>query len=131
MKSKGPNTLVVRQIVKKFVHSFSGDNNLVLFHLRWRETLLKREKVCNCFVQDCLEIFLLFPFSYYLFENAWNSKDDEFLVEKSTINRWRLVRLRSEPSSCLRKKQNKEKELFLKTASSQTSSWNTSSQKGF
>ena len=37
-------------------------------------------------------------------------------------------RLRSEPTSSLRENHNKEKELFLKIASSQTFSWNGSSQ---
>ena len=37
----------------QLVHSLCGDNNLVPFHLRWREIVLKSEKVCKCFVQDC------------------------------------------------------------------------------
>ena len=36
---------VVWQLLKQLVHSFSGDNNLVLPHLWWREIVLKREKV--------------------------------------------------------------------------------------
>ena len=32
----------------------SGDNNLVLFHLCRKETVLKREKVYKCFIQDCM-----------------------------------------------------------------------------
>ena len=40
------------------MHSISGDNNLVPFHLWWREIVLKNEKVSKCFVQDCtLDIF--------------------------------------------------------------------------
>ena len=30
-----------------------GDNILVPFHLRWKETVLKCEKFCNYLVQDC------------------------------------------------------------------------------
>ena len=37
-----------------FLHSLSGDNNVVPFHLWWRETVLKREKVSKYFVQDII-----------------------------------------------------------------------------
>ena len=44
---------VVKQLVRQLVYSLFGDNNLVPFHLWWRETVLKREKGYKCFVQDC------------------------------------------------------------------------------
>ena len=53
---KFPNFLrsyVVRQLVRQLVHWLSGYNNLVPFHLWWRQSLLKSEKVCGYFVQDC------------------------------------------------------------------------------
>ena len=34
------------------IYNFFGDNNLVPFHLRRRETLLKPKKVSKYFVQD-------------------------------------------------------------------------------
>ena len=37
-------------------HSLSGGNNLVPFHLWWRQIVLKSKKVSKCFVQDCLKI---------------------------------------------------------------------------
>ena len=46
-----------RQLMRKLVHSLSGDNNLVPFHLWWRKIVLKSEKVYKYFVQDCLETF--------------------------------------------------------------------------
>ena len=45
--------LSCRQLMRQQVHSLSTNNNLVPFHLWWREILLKSEKVSNCFVQDC------------------------------------------------------------------------------
>ena len=42
------------QLVRQLLHIPSDDNNLVLFHLWWRQVVLKRWKVCKCFVQDCI-----------------------------------------------------------------------------
>ena len=39
--------------MRQLIHSLSGDNNLVPFHLWWRQIVLKSEKVYKCFVQDC------------------------------------------------------------------------------
>ena len=39
--------------MRQIVHWFSGDNNLIPFHLRWIEIVLKHEKFYKCFVQDC------------------------------------------------------------------------------
>ena len=44
--------------MRQLVHSLSGHNNLVSFHLWGREVVLKSEKVPKCFVQDCLKNFL-------------------------------------------------------------------------
>ena len=65
--------------MRQLVHSLSGDNNLVPFHLLWREIVLKSEKVYQCFVQDCLKIFLLV---FICLKMHWNPKNDQFLVEK-------------------------------------------------
>ena len=43
---------VVWQLVRHHVYLLSGDNNLVLFQLWWKEDVLKREKIYNYFVQD-------------------------------------------------------------------------------
>ena len=45
---KFPN--FVRQVVRQLVHSLCGDN-LVPFHMWWRQIVLKSEKVCKYFVQ--------------------------------------------------------------------------------
>ena len=42
--------------LRQHVHSLSGDNNLVPFHLWWRQIVLKSAKVYKCFVQDCRSI---------------------------------------------------------------------------
>ena len=68
--------------MKKLVHSLSGDNNLVPFHLWWREIVLKSGKVSKCFVQDCLKIF---HSVFTCLKMHWNPKNDQFLVEKSKI----------------------------------------------
>ena len=44
---------IVRLFVKQFIHLLSGDNNLVPFHLWLKKIVLKSEKVCVCFIQDC------------------------------------------------------------------------------
>ena len=59
---------------------YASDSNLFLFHLRGGETVLKREKVNKCFVQDCLKIFLLVLISLKM---HGNSQNDHFPVEKS------------------------------------------------
>ena len=38
---------IVRQLVSQLTHSLSGDNNLVPFHLRWREIVQKVKKSLN------------------------------------------------------------------------------------
>ena len=53
---KFPNFLrssVIWQLMRQLVHSLSGDNNWVPFHLWWKQILLKSGKVSKCFVQDC------------------------------------------------------------------------------
>ena len=62
------------------VHSLSSDTNQVLFSLRERETVLKREKVYKRLVQDCLRISFLFFTSLKM---HGNSKNDQFSEEKS------------------------------------------------
>ena len=55
---QSPKPQNVGQLVNQFLHSFSADNNLLSFHLWWREIALKREKVYKCFVQDCRSAYL-------------------------------------------------------------------------
>ena len=43
--------------MSQFVHSPSGDDNLVPFHLWWTEIVLKFEIVYKEFVNDCLICF--------------------------------------------------------------------------
>ena len=50
---KFPKSWVVRQLVRQHVDLLSGDYNLGPFHLRWRNIVLKSEKVYKYFVQDC------------------------------------------------------------------------------
>ena len=64
--------------MRTLVHSFFGDNNLVLFHFWRREAVVKREKVYKCFVQDCLKVFLL-VFTFLKMHR--NSKNYQFLLE--------------------------------------------------
>ena len=47
------NFLISQDLKSQVVHAFiSGDNNVLLFHLWWREIGLKHEKVYKPFVQD-------------------------------------------------------------------------------
>ena len=62
----------VRRLVRQLVHSLFGDNDLVPFHIWWKEIVLKREKVWKCFVQNCLKIFLLV---FTSFKMDWNSEN--------------------------------------------------------
>ena len=57
-------SLVVRQLVRQLVHAFSGDNNLVSFHMWWKEIVLKPEKICKYFVQDCRIILKKMKYKY-------------------------------------------------------------------
>ena len=56
--------------MRQLVQWLFGDNNLVPFHLWWRQILLKSEKVYGYFVQDCTSIFLVFsdPGIQYLWQ---------------------------------------------------------------
>ena len=40
------------------VHSGPGNNNIVLLHLWWSETMLKDKKILDCFVSGNLENIL-------------------------------------------------------------------------
>ena len=68
--------------MKQLVHSFSGDKNLVPFRLRQRKTVLKSEKVSECFVPDCLKISLS-VFTCLIMH--WNRRNDQFLVDKKSF----------------------------------------------
>ena len=41
--------------MKQLVHSLSGVNNLIPFHLWWREIVLKREKLYKCFFSKIVD----------------------------------------------------------------------------
>ena len=80
--SEDPQSSVVQQLVRQLVHSFSGDNNIGPFHLWWRQTVLKSEKVYKCSVQHCLKIFLSV---FTSFKMSWKPKYDQFLLGKRKI----------------------------------------------
>ena len=62
--------------MRQLVHSLSGDDNLVPFHLWWRQTVLKSEKISKCFVQDCKCIFL-YEYSFWVqCQLIWNHKNN-------------------------------------------------------
>lgn len=68
--------------MRQLIHSTSGVNNWVTFHLWWREMVPKSGKIFKYFIQDCLKISLLiFPSS----KKLGNSKNCQFLAEKSKI----------------------------------------------
>lgn len=71
-----------RQLIRQLVHSRSGVNNWVTFHLWWMEMVPKSEKMFRYFIQDCLKISpLVFPSS----KMQGNSKNLQFLAEKNKI----------------------------------------------
>ena len=65
--------------MRQLLHSISCHNNVVPFHLCWRQIAVTNEKVCKCFVQDCLKIFLLV---FTRLKIHWKPKNDQFLVIK-------------------------------------------------
>ena len=58
LTSHDPKSKVVWQLVRQFIHSPFGDNNLVSSHFWWTEIALKCEKVYKYFFHDCSEDFL-------------------------------------------------------------------------
>ena len=72
------HTMVVTATRETTVHSHTSDNNLVTFHLRWREIALISE-IYNSFLQDRLKIFL---FVFTCLKMHRNPRNGQFLVEK-------------------------------------------------
>ena len=66
--------------MRQLVHSLFGDNNLVSFHLRAREILLKSEKSTKVLPKIVRKIFLLV---FTTLKIHLNSKIDQFLAENS------------------------------------------------
>ena len=66
--------------MQQIKHSISGDNNLVQFHLRQKETVIKREVACRYCVQGCLKILLLL---FTFMKMHGTSKSDQFSEEDS------------------------------------------------
>ena len=65
----------------QLVDSLCGNYYLILFHLRWRETVLKPKKVYKCFVQDCLNLIVFF-LVFTAFKMHGNFNNDLILVER-------------------------------------------------
>ena len=64
------NFVKIWPLARQLVHSLSGDNNLVPFHLWWKKVVLKREKVSKYFVKDCRTIHC----NKFGQSNSWNFK---------------------------------------------------------
>ena len=45
-------SLVIWQLARQLIHSFSGDNKLVPFDLRWKKTVVKGENIYKYIVQN-------------------------------------------------------------------------------
>ena len=61
---------MVWKIMRQLVYSLSRNENLVPFHLWWRETVLKSEKICKCFF---FRLSISFSCIFYFFENEWKN----------------------------------------------------------
>ena len=55
--SEFPN--ILRQLGNQLVYTMFVTNNWALFHLWWKEDLVKHQKVSKYYENDCLQNFLL------------------------------------------------------------------------
>ena len=57
--SQGPKSEDVPQPVTKLVYIMFTSNTCASFHLRWKENLVKHQRVWKYYENDCLQNFLL------------------------------------------------------------------------
>ena len=64
---RDPKSYDFQQLQQEFAHSLSGDNNVVLFHLWWRDNMLKHKKIFKYFVKNC-------SFMYTNLRSKWDGR---------------------------------------------------------
>ena len=69
--------MFLSQLMRKLKHLSSGNNNLVVFHLLWKEIVPKRKKVYKCFAQVCVWNFKLLIERY---AQIWFLRKNNFFI---------------------------------------------------
>ena len=73
----------IRQLTRQVIHSFSGDTNLIPFHLWWREFVLKCEKNRKYFVKDCICTTVINKLKFFI---AWSTISDFMSIPWISFN---------------------------------------------
>ena len=58
---------VVQQLVRQLVYTMFITNYRVLFHMLWKENLVKHEKFSTYFENKCLQFFIIIMFFFLFF----------------------------------------------------------------